>query len=104
MENGDRPATKQDITEFRNELRTEIRQTGEQLRSEFQHGFDDVKETMRDMQTELLKACYGFAHRIDAGVKESEIADIMLRQRLTAVEFRVTEIEKRINLQPQQTQ
>jgi len=56
------------------------------------------------MQTELLKACYGFAHRIDAGVKESEIADIMLRQRLTAVEFRVTEIEKRINLPPQQTQ
>jgi len=30
------------------------------LRSEFQHGFDDLKETLRDTQTELLKAFYSF--------------------------------------------
>ena len=111
MENGGQPATKQDISELRtefsglrSELRSEIRQTAEQLRSEFQHGFDDVKETLRDVQTELLKAFYSFAQSTDAKLKETEIADIMLRQRLTAVEFRVTEIEKRINLPPQQTQ
>jgi len=37
-------------------------------------------------------------------LKDSEVADFMLRQRLSAVESRVTEIEKRINLPPQQTQ
>jgi len=40
------PASKQDI---------------EQLRSEFGHGFDDLKETMRDVQTEILKAFNGYA-------------------------------------------
>jgi hypothetical protein len=89
MENGDQPATKQDL---------------EQLRSEFQHGFDDLKESLRDVQTELLRAFYSFAQSTDAKLKDSEIADFMLRQRLTAVESRVTEIEKRINLPPQQTQ
>jgi hypothetical protein len=49
MENGndfDAPATKQDI---------------QMLRSEFQHGFDELKETVRDAQTELLKAFYNYA-------------------------------------------
>ena len=32
-----------------------------QLRSEFPHGFDDLKETMRDGQTELLRAFYNYA-------------------------------------------
>jgi hypothetical protein len=41
MDNGNESATKQDVA---------------QLRSEFQHGFDDLKEKMRDVQTELLKA------------------------------------------------
>jgi len=86
MDNGHEPATKADL---------------DQLRSEFQHSFDDLKETMRDGQTELLKAIYSFAQSADVKLKEGEIADIMLRQRLTAVEFRVTEIEKRINLPPQ---
>lgn len=122
MENGDQPATKQDIGELRTELkqdvgelraelkqdigelRTELRQTAEQLHSEFQHGFDDLKETVRDLQTELLKAFYSFAQSTDAKLKDTENSDIALRQRLTAVEFRVTEIEKRMNLPPQQTQ
>jgi hypothetical protein len=51
----------------------------------------------------MLKAFYGYAHRIDAGVTESELADMMLRSRLNAVESRVTEIERRINQPPQQT-
>jgi ElaB/YqjD/DUF883 family membrane-anchored ribosome-binding protein len=111
MENSEQPATKQDIGQLRtelkqdiHELRTEMKQDGEQLRSEFQHAFDDLRETLRDVQTELRKAFYSFAQSTDAKLKETEIADIMLRQRLTAVEFRVTEIEKRINLPPQQTQ
>jgi hypothetical protein len=111
MENGHDPATKQDVSELRtdlkqdvSELRTDLKQDVEQVRSEFQHGFDDLKETMRDVQTELLTAFYSFAQSTDAKLKETELADIMLRQRLTAVESRLTEIERRINLPPQQTQ
>jgi ABC-type phosphate transport system auxiliary subunit len=104
MENGGQPATKQDIAELRSELQSEIRQNSDQLRSEFQHGFDDLKESLRDMQTELLRAFYSFAQSTEVKLKDSEVADFMLRQRLSAVESRVTEIEKRINLPPQQTQ
>ena len=104
MENGGQPATKQDIAELRSELQSEIRQNSDQLRSEFQHRFDDLKESLRDVQTELLRAFYSFAQSTEVKLKDSEVADFMLRQRLSAVESRVTEIEKRINLPPQQTQ
>jgi len=50
MDNGHEPATKADLTELRTEL--------EQLRAESHHAYDDLKETMRDVQTELLKAFY----------------------------------------------
>ncbi|HMD70902.1 MAG TPA: hypothetical protein VKF41_06135 [Bryobacteraceae bacterium] len=53
MENGHEPATKQDIVALKQDM--------EQLRSEFHHGFDDLKEAMRDGQTEILKAFYSFA-------------------------------------------
>ena len=96
MENGDRPATRQDIEQ----LRIETRQDIEQLRSEFHHGFDDLKEAMRDVQTELLKAFYGYTQTTDVKLKEAETSDIGLRQRLTVVEERLLEVEKRLNFPP----
>ena len=47
------PATKADITTVNERI--------DMLRSEFQHSFDELKETMRDAQTELLKAFYNYA-------------------------------------------
>jgi len=73
---------------------------GKQLRSEFRHGFDDLKAAFRDGQTELLKGFYSFAQSTDARLRDGELSDIALRQRLTAVETRLTEIEKRLNLPP----
>jgi len=32
----------------------------EQLRSEMNHQYDDLKETLRDVQTEILRAFYGY--------------------------------------------
>jgi len=56
MNNGHEPATKADLEQ----LRADMNQNDAMLRSEFQHGFDDLKETLRDTQTELLKAFYSF--------------------------------------------
>ena len=89
MENGHEPATKRDISE---------------LRSEMKDMEDRLVEAFRDGQTELLKAFYSFAQSADAKFKETEIADFMLRQRLTAVESRLTEVEKRLHLPPQTQQ
>jgi hypothetical protein len=62
----------------------------------------DILETMRDIQTELLKAFYTYAQSTDLKLKETEIADFTARQRITAVESRVTDLEKRLNMPPQQ--
>jgi hypothetical protein len=107
MDDQNAPATKGDVAGLRAELkqdivglRAELKQDIEQVRSEFNHGFDDIRETMRDGQTELLKAFYSFAHRIEVKLKDSEVAEFMLRQRLTVAESRITEIEKRLNMPP----
>jgi hypothetical protein len=93
MENGRKPTAQADLSD-----------TGSQLCAEFRRGCDDLKKTMRDMQTEMVEAFHSFARDIDAKLNEPEIADITLRQRLTAVESRLTEVEKRIHMPPQQTQ
>ena len=107
MEADNTPATKQDIATLRSGmqqdiamLRSETKQDIAMLRSEMQHMHDELKESMRDNQTELLKAFYGFAQNTDVKMKDAEVSDILLRQRLTAVESRLTEIERRLNLPP----
>jgi hypothetical protein len=85
MENGDAPATKRDI---------------EQLRSEFHHEFDDLKETFRDVQTELLKAFYSFAESTQQRLGQVEVSNQALVARLATVENRLLEVEKRLNLPP----
>ncbi len=108
MQDGHEPATKADLLQLGEQLRSEFQHGSddvkEQLRSEFQHGFDDLKETLRDVQTELLKAFYSFAQSTETKLKESELADFMLRQRLTAVEARLLEVEKRLNFPNQPPQ
>jgi hypothetical protein len=72
MENGNIPATKADLAELGQELRTgltelrteltsleaRLNERHEILRSEMAHGYHDLKESMRD--TELLKVFYNF--------------------------------------------
>src|SRR5258708_1203183 len=102
-----RSGTKEDLALLRSEtkedialLRSETKENLAMLRSEMQHLHDDVIETMRDVQTELLKAFYNYAQTTDIKLKDGEAADFMARQRLTAAESRITEIEKRLNMPP----
>ncbi len=103
MDDLNAPATKGDLQQLRSEfgeLRSETQQQFEQLRSEMSHQFDDLKEAFRDGQTEILKAFYGYTQTTDAKLKESDQADYALRQRLTVVESRLLEVEKRLNMPP----
>lgn len=93
MNDSNAPATKGD-------LQGAVHGAVEQLRSEMQHQYDDLKETMRDVQTEILKAFYGYTQTTDAKLKEGEQSDFALRQRLTVVESRILEVEKRLNMPP----
>jgi hypothetical protein len=42
------------------------------LRSEMQHMYGDLKETVRDVQTEILKAMYGFSEGVQLRFNESD--------------------------------
>ena len=119
MEDGHEPATRRDVAQLRTEvqqdaqllrsefhlLRSEVQQLQskveldiEQLRTEFQHGFDDLKETMRDGQTELLKAFYSYAQGNDERMAAGDHESASFKKRLATLKFRVTEVEKRLNM------
>lgn len=54
MDDSNAPATKGDIL---------------QLRSEMNHQYDDLKETLRDSETRLLQAFYGYTQTTDAKLR-----------------------------------
>jgi hypothetical protein len=101
-------ATKGDLQDLKEELKEEILTATKgdmqglrgALKGDMQSLRDEILEAYRDSQTELLRAFYSFAQSTDVKLKDTEISDIMLRQRLTAVESRLTEVEKRLNLPP----
>lgn len=101
MENGDQPATKADLQDATERLRSEFRRAVEesaaQLRSEFQHGFDDLKETFRDGQTELLKALYNFGTSIQQRMRQLEGDEAAIMSRLSTLEDRVIQLERKVN-------
>ena len=108
MDNGHEPATRQDIATLRSEmheqstaLRTEMHEQSAMLRSEMQHMYDDLKEAIRDVQTEMLKAFYNYAQTNELRQRDVEAASHSTKDRLAVLESRVTEIERRLNMPPQ---
>jgi len=55
--NGDSPATKHDLEQLRYELKQEM----EQVRSEANHMHEHLVERISDAETRLLQAFYSFA-------------------------------------------
>jgi len=90
-----RPA-KQDIVALKQDM--------EQLRSEFHHGFDDLKGAMRDGQTEILKAFYSLAESNQARLTETERESSALKERIGILERRLTDVERKVNFPGQPTQ
>jgi hypothetical protein len=92
MENGNAPATKQDIIELKEEMAI--------ARSENHHMYDDLRVTMRDIQTEILKAFYSFGQSNNKRIAEVEGNESALRSRVATIEDRLMEVEKRLNIPP----
>lgn len=57
--------------------------------------FDQLLETRRDMRTEILGGLEHFARRNFARMHRLEVSDDDLKERLNALEERVTAIETR---------
>ena len=109
----DRPATKQDLNDLRNELhgdmdqlrnelhggmaelRTELNGNLDQLRTELNGNMsrlrEELVEQVRDMQTEVLRAFHGWASPIEIRLR----ALPNMEERLVLLEERVSGIERR---------
>jgi ElaB/YqjD/DUF883 family membrane-anchored ribosome-binding protein len=105
------PATRGDMQDL--EARLEARLQGlearqnerhEMLRAEMGHSFDDLKETIRDTQTGLLKAFYSYTQSTDLKLSDSAASDANLRERLSVVERRITELERKVGFPDHPTQ
>ena len=83
------PATKADIV---------------QLRAEMNHQYDDLKETLRDSETKLLKAFYTFAESNQTRLAAIETDSDAVKKRVGILEERVLDLERKINFpnHPQQ--
>lgn len=87
MTNGDAPATKEDLD-----------QAVEQLRSEMHHSYNDLVERITDSETRLLKAFYSFAETNQKRLDGFDRNDVGVKDRLSVLETRLTEVEKRLNM------
>jgi len=87
MTNGKVPATKEDIA---------------MLRSEMQHIYDLLVERIADSETKVLQAFYNFADSNNKRLIQTEATDALLTSRVSTLETRVLEIEKRLNMPPAQ--
>ena len=111
MDNSHEPATKQDLAGVRQglkqdlaDVRQELKQDITILRSEMNHQFDDLKETFRDSQTELLKAFYSFTESNRHRVGQVETSQAALITRIGVLEDRILEIERKVNFPHHPTQ
>ena len=89
----DSPTTKGDLADLKSELRSEFKSDLTDLR-------DELIEAFRDGQTETLKAFYGFIQTIQERFKENDATESALKRRMTTLESRLIDIEKRLNIPP----
>jgi hypothetical protein len=87
------PATKDDLAALKEEL-------VEKFRSDLGALKDELVEAFRDGQTELLKAFYGFMQTVQNRFQEDDQTEASMKRRMTTLESRILEIEKRINRPP----
>jgi hypothetical protein len=62
----------------------------------------DIMEALRDIETKLLNAFYGYAKSNDRRMLVIEGNQAVLRSRLATLETRLTDVEHRLNMPPQQ--
>ena len=104
MENGHEPATKADIKALRDELieadRSLRDDLSEVIRESQKTVREELLEAMHDIETKLLRAFYDFAETNQKQVSELVRTNTVVFDRITTIERRLLEVEKRLNMPP----
>jgi hypothetical protein len=93
MDNGQKPATKQDVAD----LEKRIKQDVADLETRLDKRFAEIKEFVQDTETKLLTAFYSFAEADQKHFIQVDRAAAAVGERLNTCERRIMEIEKRLN-------
>src|SRR5580700_67478 len=94
------PATKADLLALRGELKAELGALEQRMEGRMdtleQRMTDRFTEALRNTETKLLQAFYGYAETNNKRFVQGEAATAMAVSRLTTLESRVLELEKRL--------
>ena len=71
-----------------------------ELRAEMNHHYDDLKKSIRDMETKLLQAFYAFAESDRKRMEQNEADIAILTRRMANLEGRLMAVEQRLNMPP----
>jgi hypothetical protein len=98
------PATKGDLIALEDHIRQAVKgdliALEERMKGDLNALEERLTEKWRDMQTELIRAFYGFADGNHKRVSEVERESAGLKDRLAIIESRLMEVEKRLNMPP----
>jgi hypothetical protein len=116
--NGNEPATKSDLLALKSDvlalksdllvLESRFDAKLSALESRFDGKLDTLEQRMldrmggliHDSETRLLQAFYSFAETNNKRLAQFEATDVLLLTRVTTLESRVLEVEKRLNIPP----
>ena len=93
MDNGHEPATRADLAALEQRLGSEMKS----LVSDMKTMEERLVEAFRDSQTEVRKAFYSYAESADLKMRDGAASDSNLRERLSVVERRLTDLERKVN-------
>jgi hypothetical protein len=96
MDDSNAPATKADLST----LEERLNERHDMLRSEMQHMHDSLVERIVDSETKLLQAFYTFAQSNQQRLAQVEGNTSAVVARLSMLENRILEVEKRLNMPP----
>jgi hypothetical protein len=91
------PATKGDLAELETRLTARSKADLAELETRLTEALTEV---MRDGQTETLKAFYGFVESVQTRFRAQDDTEAGLKKRLTVLEERVLEVEKKLLMPP----
>ena len=98
------PATKADLAEQGALFKADLAELETRIRADLAERetrmVDQLTEVMRDAQTETLKAFYGFVETVQTRFKAQDDTEAGLKKRLTVLEERVLEVEKKLIMPP----
>lgn len=102
------PATKADLQALRTEFKADLDALEQRIDGRMEGRMDTLEQRMtdrlteaiHDSETKLLQAFYFFAETNNKRFVQGEAATAMAVSRLTTLETRVLELEKRLNMLP----